>query len=139
MRGPSRRSQRRAPLSVGLAADSFEVRQFGFVVIGNRRGANLNFSLGKAVAARNYLDLARPVVRADDQQRQATKRSSMVSVKRLYGSSIAIIYRLDFARAGYAEVQEVVGGGTQIPILILDSHGYKGKIVAICVNHITIG
>ena len=71
--------------------------QFRFAVTGNRRCANLNFSLRKAVAAGNYLDLAWPVVRADDQQRQATKRSSMVGMKRLYSSSITVIHRLDFA------------------------------------------
>src|SRR6266536_4881025 len=104
MQGPLRRSPPRKPITVGPVGDSFEVCQFGFVGTGNWRCANLDFTLGETIAGRNYLDLALPVLRADDQQRQATKRGSMVSMKRLDGGSITIIHRLDFSGAGYAEV-----------------------------------
>src|SRR6266851_2677288 len=77
--------------------------------------------------------------RTHNQQGHAAKCSSMVGVKRLYRRRISVVHRSDLARAGHIEMHEIVSGGTQIPILVLDAHGHEREVIAVRLYQIAIG
>ena len=71
------------------------------------------------------------------QQMEANILSAEVVVYR--DETFANVHGCDLASAGHVEMDEIVGCGTQIPILVLDAHGHEREVIAVRLYQVTIG
>src|ERR1019366_6909742 len=85
----------------------------------------------QAIAGGGDLDASRlAAFAAHDEEREAVERLAVVGLEALDGSRVAVVDAGDFGGTVEGEFHQVVGGGAEVAVLILDTYGDEREVVA---------